>query len=673
MTIADSADVEIYLGAAIEHASERDVLKLLVDHLSGTDRWSIILANINVGGRQIDFVVATDSTTLVIEAKRFSRLVRGGVNGVWEMRTCGDAWVRVGNPYLQVLDEKNALRDRMRLIDADIAGYPDACVAITPRLPAGSDVPASDYKVGIVGLEMIPDLLNKRSDLRWPRDRWRELAANLHLERVQSLDAAFSPKLREHENLLSAYAGAFYRTYASDLVSFQQDSYLVESNDRDAQFIVDQVTSRGVDLLIRGPSGCGKTLLAKQLAISCMQSGDVPVFIPGKYFAGSLRECIDREVALLEVPSVAKLLGAVRSLGKRLLLIVDGYNECHASEQLALTRSLAAVVRRYGAQLIVSSQGEMVRQDLVETLQVLVREPNISLKTAIANASAGRPSDKLEYLLGSVTNGLEADLVGRVGSMLPEGASRFALFDAYARQKFVGLASDGIRFMAAMALQLTERLSFSMSVRDLDRLAAIEGVHGSTLNGIVASGLLMKRTDRVSFCHELIFSAFAAEAVVRESAGDVGNIMIALAAPKYHASRALIVGAIDDENLVIRLLENTADADLLRAALEGECGAAAQRWVESRCGQVVEKTTMEAANLTFSFREDSWARAGICSSSLAEWSPSEYALLGAVADNIWRGFHLRSILHAVGVLDKSLSRGHAALKDEALATSPRFQ
>jgi len=36
MTIADSADVELYLGAAIEHASERDVLKLLVDHLAGT-------------------------------------------------------------------------------------------------------------------------------------------------------------------------------------------------------------------------------------------------------------------------------------------------------------------------------------------------------------------------------------------------------------------------------------------------------------------------------------------------------------------------------------------------------------------------------------------------------------------------------------------------------------
>lgn len=79
------------------------MLAVPIEHLSNTGAWAAIFANIHIGGRQIDFLVATDSPTLVIEAKYFSRRVRGKVNGLWQMHVSESAWKNVGNPCVQAL------------------------------------------------------------------------------------------------------------------------------------------------------------------------------------------------------------------------------------------------------------------------------------------------------------------------------------------------------------------------------------------------------------------------------------------------------------------------------------------------------------------------------------------------------------------------------------------
>src|SRR5229473_1359620 len=81
-----SVTVEIYRGSLIEHGSERTLLRHVVDLLSARNRPAIILANISLGGRQIDLVVALELLTLVLEAKGFSVPVRGSENGTWQYR-----------------------------------------------------------------------------------------------------------------------------------------------------------------------------------------------------------------------------------------------------------------------------------------------------------------------------------------------------------------------------------------------------------------------------------------------------------------------------------------------------------------------------------------------------------------------------------------------------------
>jgi hypothetical protein len=69
---------------------------------------------VNLGDRQVDLVIAIDRAALVTESKGFTSAVRGGHNGDWETRLASGAWKTTGNPYLQTISEKLALRDAMR-------------------------------------------------------------------------------------------------------------------------------------------------------------------------------------------------------------------------------------------------------------------------------------------------------------------------------------------------------------------------------------------------------------------------------------------------------------------------------------------------------------------------------------------------------------------------------
>lgn len=671
--MTDFANIELYIGNVIEHASERDVLTALVEHLTSTGRWAVIFANVHIGARQVDFLVATDSLTLVVEAKHFSRSVRGKVNGPWQMHGSGGVWRNVGNPYAQALDAKNAVRDHLRESFGEPQGYPSSSVVFAPYLPVGSDVPPSDFKVSIIGMNSLADVIAKRSDLILTKEQWRGVAQDLRLQRVQTLRAACDFKLMEQQVLLTAYATEFFRTYAPDAASLKSDRYEVGLKHLDAVRVADLVAHDDNDLLILGPSGCGKTLLAKKIAIHCLEHGHVPIFLQGKYFQGKLGESIERELGLLGAPSASRLISAAKANARPLLLIMDGYNESRAAEQLMLTRSLAAAARRYNARLIVSAQTDIVRSDLIDANHVVVAEPDKALKMAIAESVAGQAGHRVAHFLDSVSSGFEADLIGRIGARLPDGASRFALFDAYARLKLGNDASDGIRLLATVAGQLINRTSFSLSIRDFDRVAAAERIVGDVISRIAASGLLVKRSDRISFRHELIFSAFAAESVVRLSNHDVDKVMLALAAPKYRNSRALILGAHDDFRFVTTVLERVEDAGLLRAAWDGECGAVARSWVASRCEQVLGKLTREAAAARHSLLDDTWAGAGICEESLYEWTPSERALMTTISTGIWRGTYLAEVLYAVGEMDRSLSRAFDALKEEAKEKNVRLR
>src|SRR5680860_1634795 len=73
----------VFIGDRIEHASDAGALAAVHETLTARGEWAYIFANFHVRGRQVDLAVFTATTTLVIEAKRYTQPVQGGVNGNW--------------------------------------------------------------------------------------------------------------------------------------------------------------------------------------------------------------------------------------------------------------------------------------------------------------------------------------------------------------------------------------------------------------------------------------------------------------------------------------------------------------------------------------------------------------------------------------------------------------
>ena len=265
------------------------------------------------------------------------------------------------------------------------------------------------------------------------------------------------------------------------------------------------------NILLLGSSGGGKTLLATNAALDHIRRDGVPVFLRVKDYTNNLASTLDREAPLLDISSVTSLLSAAQLARKQILLVVDGYNECHDALWESLTIEAAAWAHRYDARLLVTSRVSPVRADLLELRTVEVLPPALEAKISIARNATKLDTlpRELEPLLSAVTTGLEAHLVGVVGRRLPPTGSRFALFDTYSRTRLGPDATAGITALSRIAGWLVDRLTFSLTVRDLDRLLDDGRIPSDMSIRLHRAGLLSSHGDRVSFAHELFLMTVA--------------------------------------------------------------------------------------------------------------------------------------------------------------------
>ena len=118
------------------------------------------------------------------------------------------------------------------------------------------------------------------------------------------------------------------------------------------------------------------------------------------------------------------------------------------------------------------------------------------------------------------------------------------------------------RVLSQIAVRLSDRIAFSLSVRDLDRLMDEKHVPHGLSKLLQKKGLLTLRGERISFAHEMFFDVFAAEAVVRGAAGRAESVLAALATPQHAARKDFIIGAIDDDLFLEQLLEVLEDPSI---------------------------------------------------------------------------------------------------------------
>jgi hypothetical protein len=663
--IASLTGARLFIGATLEHESDRALLQAIMDQLARRADWSVILANVNLAERQYDFIVCSEHLTATIEAKSYARPIQGSTNGDWSMLVPGGTTKRMRNAYLQALNQKNRLHTEMQKTDAQLQGYPLAALVAVPAFPKGSRIPQSDLKVSLLDISNLARVLDSRSGAAWSQARWIAFAKELGLQEVSRIEEAINPQLFEDAKLCEAYAVAYRQTYGPVAAELCEDIYRTDSGEVSCEQLIDALFFGGEDIVITGPAGCGKSLLAAQIGIDSMGHHHVPITIAAKEFEGRLGVAIDSEAALLGVRSARSLVAAAKRSGRTLLLAIDGYNETSETERVRLTRSVSAFARRHATRVVVTTQIPLARADLLPLKQVTVSRPNRELKQRISGTQTKDiPSANVSDLLDSVSSGLEAKLVGAVGASMPAQSSRFAIYDEFLRSRLEPEAREAILFLTEFARVLSDRVSFSLSVREYERVAGALKVSRAAMRVVETSGLVAARGGRMSFVHELFMAAFEAEAAIRGARGEIAKLELALRSPRFAAVKSLIVGGLEDFAILSGVLERTCDEDVWKACAAGECGPMALRIVRAEVTQLLSRFMSEIDQVSFALSDQGLE--GVELECESEFPDRYVPLIGVLARDMAKGLYFDEVLAVVGALDSQIQVNIDRLRPLAL-------
>lgn len=658
--------IRLFIGERIEHASDREILVTVCDALNKDAEWAYIFANFNVSGRQVDVAIFSATTTLVIEAKGYTQPVKGGVNGSWtQVGPYGSRKIR--NGYTQALDAKNALRDVMAGLFGPLPGYPNALLAIAPAIPSGSSLPPSDFKVSIGGQDAVEVALRATSGALLNEEQCQALAAHLDLELVSGRDTAIHEAVLTSERTLLRYESSFLEFHGPTSKRLEDDQYNLGDKLISVSEVLEKALLSRSALLIRGPSGCGKSLLSARIATECFKARVLPIHIQGKDFEGKLQKIIDAELGLLGI-SARDLLRASRHLGRQLVLFLDGYNECPEPLRTVLTRALQAFSLRYGAGIVLTSQATLARQELLSIEEIHVSPPQSALKSRIAKLS---PDDEnftnCQALLEIARSGLEAELIGQAAASLPAGASKFLIFDTVVRRRLGDSAAAGTRALCGFAEELISQTAFSLSVREFDRFCDATGVTDATRRVILESRLVSQRGDRISFSHEMFFSAFMAESAVRAARKDSERVQAVLRSPRFYGSKVLIIGAIEDDSTLRDVLDKNTDQGILESCVRGECGDAARRIVNAKIDVLLAEMVAETSGLHFLLDGERWHSSSIETGTRRPILSDFEAFLPAIGWLLMQGFHLDRVMTVCRSMEGRLVEATRKLYEEARA------
>ena len=673
-----SISPEIYIGGngLINVHSEVRLLEAITDHFEQNRQPALLLANFNAPSanvalrRQIDLVIVTQFKAVVVEAKGFVLPVRGTINGPWQQLLGNGEWrdfAGRANPYMQALDAKNAVTDALRELDR-AAPYPSAALTFVPALPSGSSVPRGDFKVSIVTTAELLALIDERAG-RSDFAKWRDLSTRLGLRRVRDVTEATDPIVMMRRDALRSYkeASRAYFTEARPLVPIPLERN-GEDVSSDALLSADPISQS----FLVGPSGCGKSLLQRHLAARVAKDDAMAILLAAKYFDGSLKRLLDASVRPFFNGKAATLLRHAADDGQRIIVFVDGCNECPASEKEAFARALAGIARIYPIVFNISGQtaSDLPKLDGLPTYSVL--PPDMETKRRIAEAAAGKAlGDDATAELDAVYSGLDAEIYGATASQLPQLAGSFARFDAYCRVRFGGGANaiGPLDILVAVARSMTERLSMFISLSEFHRLAsgASRNVEDA-VRSIYASGIIDARPDRLSFRHELFYRFFMAESLARIATTSAA-VRAVMAQPIFQDFRVLLIGAVAERSDIGEVLRNISDGRLLFECYQGACGAAPRRCAAALREEIINAIAEEAKGLQFGLSEMSSQTycPMVDAETVRDWSEAERAAQALVGYTLHTEADVDRLLSIVMIADARLAEFFTELRPEAWA------
>ena len=655
---AGGTDGNIFIGAAISAASERRVIDRLHRELSAANVPFALLANFQLGGRQLDCVVVTERRVVVIEVKASVLPVRGQVDGDWARLDLAGEWRHYTNGYRQALGQKERLVDAMRLRGEIGRFYPDAAVVFAKPLPPGSSLTGGDFKVSVTDIDRFVPGGNGDRPNPWTLADWRAFAAGLAI-RPASLREVLGGEAQER-------AFAIVRDYrqrvASELLRDGGHWLAEDDGQRDA------LRMAGDDPLgayIHGPSGCGKTLATRWLTGQLAQAGEGVLFVSAKDFAGSWARLLRREIALVTDTGAGELLRAFSDTGAPLRIVLDGVNEIGLARD-PLLRSLRAMARKYDARVIVTGQSKKPDQ-LAGITAFAFEAPSLDLKNRIAFVGNNRVNGRVQDLLKAVASGFEASMAAEVGAALPVDSSRQLLVDQFIRHRLGVVQRTGSAGLRLFAKRLLETTSFSMNETIFDELMFEGGLASADIDTSMAARILVRRGGRVSFAHEILLNACAAAAYAQLAPEAGAKFAYLLEVPVLEPIATDIVSVIEDPNVVRTVLETTRNPTLLFDAAQGIAGPLAALAVGNLLDATKTAIGDEIERLRLSIVSDPRPSIDWEAGSLSTWDDAALARIETLARTIGAGDCVDGYFALCEAMDARLLEERQRLFEDAKA------
>ena len=643
--------IEIYIGAPILHESERNLLSALHDHITITNLSCIVLANLELKGRQFDFVVLTPSGVHVVDAKSVSSPVKGDINGSWHRLLPNEQWGYYKNGYHQVLDCKNLLRNVMPGISPGF--YPEAHVVFVDCIPEGSNITKGDFKASVTDIAGFLRDIEKIRKKPWPLDRWRDFAEALKLMKVE-LHEAFDDSDSE---LIQRYRFGFIQDYQSEAAK------LISEDDAQLQNMLFSAKN-GTGCFISGPSGCGKTLIAKKLAVELSKEGAIVFFLSAKIFNGSFSDTLRTEVSLVSDSNYRTLLKVLLKRGLNPYFVIDGLNEMPKELTKIALRGLKVLARRYNAKIIATSQVAPPNSlSALETFEV--SEPSSCLKKRIAENVSPKLSQAAIQVLSSINSGLEAEVVGKMQSDLGKNTTRLILLDQYIRFLLGKNARTGSALLRCFSTWLIDRIIFSVAETEFDIYMIKNGFTLQNCDDVFDTNILVIRAGRVSFSHEMYYYVSASHAYVFDASEDPKAIGKKLNTPVYRLLAIDVISAIEDKNVCTSILEYIDNSRLLADAADGYLGEIAEQAGLSLLKQasIRVQSDITFAKLSIVFNEGvGWVDWEVVKT---EFLPEEKAQFHAIGIRAVRGTGIEDYLSLCRFMDAHLKRENTRLRELA--------
>lgn len=593
--ISMTPTTEILISSPLS-GSEAAALRDLVSSLSAP---ALILANFEISrsgmAREIDFVVITETRAELIELKNITAPVKGGVNGRWQIETSPGSFVPYSgpNPWEQARDAKLALSDAMHDYAKKRSGVPgpskrryyeqfDASVTVYPMIMPGSQVSAGNYKAWVRSFPETLQSLNSRPlpvQTTWMIRDWRQFAVDYLGLVTASLSQAIDAAVFQAHESVAAYAAKLQHPVIASLLA-PRDQELVGHN------VIERLR-RPSDILLLGRSGLGKSFHLDHYRRSCFDFDELPILLHGRYYQRDLDQGIYKSIGPYTPLTPAELLEAAAKLGRRPVLIVDGWNECPVQLQADLGNDLRAFQLRYNARLIIASQTVLSHELFATVVAVEIDPLRNEHKQAIFAFHAGRQNASIPaHCYEQFSTAFDIAIAGRCQIDGTVAQTRAELYDSYARSAIPSISARVV--VRKLAWHMGENLKPVLPQGEFERLVErfvreLE-LPLSVTDELLRSRILMVDHEIVSFEHDLLRDYFRAEQFLREATPE--QIPMLLEKPKYAGLAEFVIPLLPDESIVREVL-NRCGIQLLKDAFRGNIGAPATAIIRHECQQFI--------------------------------------------------------------------------------------